>query len=225
MNNLGINLKKLRKSKGLNQDELAQILGVGKTTVSNYETGYTTPPSAMLRQLAAFFSVTVDQLLNGPIVTDPIGTSVIIDDPDVKKTTLKEPTATAYGERIIPVYATLLSENNDSALLYQIKLPDSLVGNGDFVGLKVSGDRMDRACLPDGSIAVIRRQSFVDEGDIIAVSVGDNPVFLCRYYRSGSLVILLSESNNPIYRPLIFSSQEQTYKIFGKVIKTIQSTF
>ena len=54
MNEFGLILKKLRKTKGLNQEELANILGVRKTTISNYETGYSAPSSATLRQIADY---------------------------------------------------------------------------------------------------------------------------------------------------------------------------
>jgi len=218
MNNLGLKLKKLRKEKGLNQDELAQILGVGKTTISNYETGYTRPPSAMIIQLADFFSVSTDYILND----DPIP-YVIDDTPSKIGSHLRENTAVAYGERNIPVYSSLSGDAKDASLLFQIKLPDAMIGGGDFMALKVSGDRMDRAALADGSIAVIRQQDFADNGDIIAVSLSGNPAFFSRYYLLEDAVVLLSESSNPIYKPVLLSPQDKNHKILGKVIKSIQS--
>lgn len=56
-------LKKLRISKGLNQNELAQILNVAKQTVSNWENGNRMPDSEMLVKIADFFDVSVDYLL------------------------------------------------------------------------------------------------------------------------------------------------------------------
>ncbi len=213
---LGLKLKKLRKAKGLNQDELAQILGVGKTTVSNYETGYTTPPSAMLLQLSVFFNVSLDEL-----TTDDID---IIETPE-ESNTFREGATDLSGEKIVPVYLSLSDAVPHAVPIHQFKFPVSFVGDGSFFGLKISGDRMDRAALPDGSIAIIRRQSIADDGEIMAVSLGDNPIFVCRFYRMGENITLFYESNNPVHRPLMINAREQGFKIHGKVVKSIQSIF
>jgi len=56
-------LKELRKKKKLTQDELAKLVNSKKTTISNYETGYSTPSNDMLTDLAKIFGVSVDYLL------------------------------------------------------------------------------------------------------------------------------------------------------------------
>ena len=51
----GENLKQLRTSRKLTQNELAKEFHVAKTTISNYETGYSVPDISLLVQLADFF--------------------------------------------------------------------------------------------------------------------------------------------------------------------------
>ena len=58
-------LQQLRKQKGLTQDELARELYVSRTAVSKWESGKGYPGIDSLRAIAAFFSVTVDELLSG----------------------------------------------------------------------------------------------------------------------------------------------------------------
>ena len=58
-------LQKLRKEKGLTQEELAQQLFVSRTAVSKWESGRGYPNIESLKDLAAFFSVTLDELLSG----------------------------------------------------------------------------------------------------------------------------------------------------------------
>ncbi|MBO5973358.1 MAG: helix-turn-helix transcriptional regulator [Clostridia bacterium] len=58
-------LQQLRKQKGLTQDELARELYVSRTAVSKWESGRGYPGIDSLRAIAAFFSVTVDELLSG----------------------------------------------------------------------------------------------------------------------------------------------------------------
>lgn len=56
-------LQKLRKQRGLTQEELAGALYVSRTAVSKWESGRGYPSLDSLKAIAAFFSVTVDELL------------------------------------------------------------------------------------------------------------------------------------------------------------------
>ena len=62
-------LKELRKNKGLNQDELAELINqqTGKsftrTTVSNYETGHSKPTLNITTAIANIFGVSIDYLM------------------------------------------------------------------------------------------------------------------------------------------------------------------
>lgn len=58
-----LKLKNLRLQKDINQADLGRIVGVGKTTISNYETGYSVPDLDILIKLAEYFQVTTDYLL------------------------------------------------------------------------------------------------------------------------------------------------------------------
>lgn len=59
----GDKLKELRISKNLSQDELGEILGVRKSSISNWETNKATPTYEILTKLAEYFNVTTDYLL------------------------------------------------------------------------------------------------------------------------------------------------------------------
>ena len=58
-------LQQLRKSKGMTQEELAQALYVSRTAVSKWESGRGYPSIDSLKEISAFFSVTIDDLLSG----------------------------------------------------------------------------------------------------------------------------------------------------------------
>ena len=65
---LNENIKKIRKSKGLSQEELAIKLNVVRQTVSKWENGLSVPDSNMLIMLADELDVTVNELLGEPVV-------------------------------------------------------------------------------------------------------------------------------------------------------------
>ena len=68
---LNENIKRIRKSKGLSQEELAIKLNVVRQTVSKWENGLSVPDSSMLIMLADELDSTVSELLGEPIV-EPI---------------------------------------------------------------------------------------------------------------------------------------------------------
>ncbi|MDR5659691.1 helix-turn-helix domain-containing protein [Serpentinicella sp. ANB-PHB4] len=63
MNTFGDQLKTLRKAKKLKQKDLATLLGVAQTTVANYENNSRFPGESVLKQIADFFQVSLDELL------------------------------------------------------------------------------------------------------------------------------------------------------------------
>lgn len=58
-------LKEIREAKGLTQQQLADMLGIRRNTVSRYETSEREPDQATLISLARILETTVDQLLTG----------------------------------------------------------------------------------------------------------------------------------------------------------------
>lgn len=57
-------LQELRKAKGMTQEELAEVLYVSRTAVSKWESGRGIPSIDSLKQISAFFSVSIDDLLS-----------------------------------------------------------------------------------------------------------------------------------------------------------------
>lgn len=62
---LSENLKRLRKAKGLTQEELAERLHVVRQTVSKWEKGTSVPDAELLIRLSEIFEVPVSTLLGG----------------------------------------------------------------------------------------------------------------------------------------------------------------
>lgn len=65
-------LKEARKRSKLTQEELAKMVKTKKTTISNYETGYSSPSNEMLNDLADALRVSADYLLGRTNDPSPI---------------------------------------------------------------------------------------------------------------------------------------------------------
>jgi transcriptional regulator with XRE-family HTH domain len=57
-------LIKKRKEKGITQDELADFIGVSKASVSKWEREQSYPDIALIPQLAAYFNISIDELMD-----------------------------------------------------------------------------------------------------------------------------------------------------------------
>ena len=58
-------LKRLRKEKGMTQEQFAEIMGVSGRTVSRWETGSNMPDLDILIQIADYYEVEIREILDG----------------------------------------------------------------------------------------------------------------------------------------------------------------
>ena len=63
MSNLPERMKALRKSRGLKQEEAAEMSGIGYMSYRRYETGTREPTVSSLWKIADFYGVSVDYLI------------------------------------------------------------------------------------------------------------------------------------------------------------------
>ena len=106
----GEKLQQLRKGKGLTQEELATALYVSRTAVSKWESGKGYPGIDSLKEIASFFSVSIDELLTSD--------KVIIIAESERKAKIKEIIASLFGAvdilavlcMILPFYPVVSNE-------------------------------------------------------------------------------------------------------------------
>ncbi len=102
-----------------------------------------------------------------------------------------------------------------------ISLPRQLVGEGDLMMLRVVGDSMIDAAIADGDLVVVRRESDVENGDIVAATFesdtsGDREATVKTIKRDAGHVWLMP--HNPAYVPIL--GDEAT--ILGKVVAVLR---
>ena len=70
MEYIGQNIKYLRKTKGLTQEELAKNIGVNRAMIGSYEENRAAPKLSVLQDIAYFFSVSIDNLIKTKLWED-----------------------------------------------------------------------------------------------------------------------------------------------------------
>jgi repressor LexA len=114
----------------------------------------------------------------------------------------------------VPIYA-------DESVEDVLPLPRQLVGEGDLIMLRVVGDSMIGAAIADRDWVVVRRETDIENGDIVAAMLvsdtsGDGEATVKMFRRSDGHVWLVPF--NPAYEPILGDQA----KIMGKVVAVLR---
>ena len=198
------NLKYLREKHGMEQIELANLLGrKSSSSISEWESGKYSPKIGVLSQIASIFHVELDDLMNKDLSFKP--TNLI----PIKQT------------KLIPVIGTIacgspiFAEQN---VIDTVAFPVELLPSGEVFFLKANGDSMEPD-IKNGSYVMIRKQEDVENGEIAAVLLnGDEDSTLKRVRKMGSTILL--EAINDAYEPYLVS-EDNPARIIGKAVKVL----
>lgn len=202
-------IKQLRKQNKWTQQDLANRLHVGKTTVSNYETGHSDPNIDMINQLSKIFEVSIGNLMGEPNDTvEMLGQAVTMN---------KYPYIDDYVSAGSPVNIEGMKD------VPNIYVPDELLGS--YAGskrlffLKVNGESMNKI-IPNGStIGVISYDSINDikNGDIVVYSTKESEYAVKYFYKDKNKLIFKPSSTYHYYYDKAFDINDNI-RIIGKVV-------
>lgn len=195
-------LRSLRKEKGLSLEQVAEMIGTSRQTIHRYETGVITNiPPDKIEALALVLETTPQHIMGWN--NDSISSYNNILAPKTKKLPILG--EIACGK---PIYA---EQEHESYVISNGNV------SADFC-LKARGDSMIGARIYDGDIVFIKSQSFVDNGEIAAVIIGDEATLKRVYYYPQEEKLILS-AENPRYAPLVYMGEElDRIRIIGKAI-------
>jgi repressor LexA len=196
-------LRALRNSKGLTQENLAEQIGVKRSTIAGYEapSKEREPDYRVASKLAAFFNVSMNYLLGYSDFPNPEVSGFV----HVGKT------------RLIPILKTLSpgvpdrAESNTEG--WEEVLEEDMEGGKDYFFWRVRDDAME-PLLRVGYLVLVREQPEVEDGEVAAVVVNGR-ASVRRVYTSGDVTVL--KSDNPASPPVISSRRE--VQIVGKVVE------
>ncbi|WP_242359323.1 XRE family transcriptional regulator [Lactococcus petauri] len=240
---VGAKIKSFRKNAKLNQQELAKKIGVGKTTISNYEVGIRSPKKAQLIKLAELFKVsiddffpTTDNLQSDDINDDSFSTlqkinelskkllpnqqekvlDYVVTQLNVQKNTAKED---YKNFNIRGIEASKNGQWHDENIIMDMQLPTNLIPDNYNDIVIILGDSM-RPHLEHGEILFIQTDNKkanleIEEGQLGLFNTSEG-IFI-KKYRHHYL-----ESLNSEFKHVFFKDDDQL-KTLGVVVKTIKN--
>lgn len=197
MMNTGELIKKLRKEKGMTQEELGKLLGKNRAAINKMESGATVNfKRDTLLKLSEIFNITVTDLLQS-------------DKPKPTHKRIPVLGKVAAGEPI---------EQVEDIIGYE-EIPFSLAETATYFALKIRGDSMEPR-MYDGDVVIVRQQECAENGDIVIASVNGKDATCKRFRKTDSGIMLISLNSK--YDPFVFSPEQVEslpIRILGKVVE------
>lgn len=194
---VGMRIEQRRKDLGITLDDIAQEIGVAKSTVQRYEKGTLGKVKLpVVEAIARVLDVNPAWLccksdeMNPVRHVHPLPSNIVPLQPMDKVPLVGQ---IACGEPI-------LAEQN---IEEYVDLPKHI--NADFA-LMCKGDSMIQAGIQEGDVVYIRKQATVENGQIAAVMVGDEEATLKRFYFDGHMIQLVAENRK--YPPKVFTGED-----------------
>ena len=199
----GANIRRLREQRGLTQEQLGKMVDVSRSTITQWERGWTTPRMGNVQLLAGALGVST-----ADIIADELPPSNAI-----KPTTAKP----AYAPLLGRVHAGKAQEPD--LLQDAIPVPYEIIKRhpqGYF--LQVEGDCMDNV-YPEGCYILIDPEQRPSNGSIAVVSIDGADYVMRRLYRGANTLILSPDSHNAEYEDMVFAATtEHTVEFHGTVV-------
>lgn len=193
---IGEKIRFLRQSKNINQEELAEYLGVTTQAVSRYELGDRKTDNDVLFKLADYFNVSINDFFP-PLNYD-----------NVKPIDLSDSIQ-------IPVFGTIKAGTPMEAqqdILEYVDIPKSwLRGGKSFYGLKISGDSMYPKYNENDIVIFENNEDYImaNKKDCAVMVNGWDATFKnVTLTDNGIILTPLNPNNSDGYLPTIYSKEQ-----------------
>lgn len=182
------NIKAFRLKQGLTQAELAAKLGVDRSSVTQWETGVTTPRMKVITKLSTLFNTTPSVLIS--------------DSSTLTKLPISGSTATLPLRTLGKVHAGVMDDDTICGD-EDVQVPERVVlAYPDAFLLRVEGNCMDRV-IPEGSHVVVVPHKVPTNGSIVVIRDDTYEAIMRRYYKGSSALMLSPDSYEEEYQDII----------------------
>lgn len=201
---LAENIRKFRTDADLTQAKLADLVGVTRATVTQWETGWSQPRMGAVEKLSEVLGVSMSEL---------------VDDSNIKRVpgaiTPTEPRK-AYLPLLDKVHAGDAQE--PQVFDERISLPYEVwERHRDGYFLQVEGQCMSKI-YPEGSYILIDPMQQPTNGSIAVVSIDGADYVMRRLYKGSSVLVLSPDSWEAGYEDIVIAGDDHTVEFVGSVV-------
>lgn len=207
---IGERIRQMRKDRHLRQSDLAKELGVRKTTISNYETGYSIPKREVLGKISKFFGVSMDYLCASTDETKKyLQTMETYHQMEEIPQYEYYPFSSSDGTYPRPrtIRATRVSRHHAQDTTFSTVVPDNA---------------MNRLRLCEGDEVLVKEQNYANVGQIVlAYLCRTGEVVIRRFYQNGQMITLMPDSTDRYYEPIMINVAEEPMEILGVISSAV----
>ncbi|QJD98149.1 LexA family transcriptional regulator [Mucilaginibacter robiniae] len=212
MSIISSNIKFLRKKKGLTQQQFADAIGIKRSLVGAYEEDRADPKYDLLKIIASYFEVTIDDFINETInekwAPKPKGNPA-----NLRVLSISVDRENNENIEMVPVKASAGYLNGYADPEYVAALPKfylPMFKQGTYRAFEIKGDSM--LPLPSGTVVIgeyVENWADVKVGETyVVVSKSEGVVYKRAGNRFRENKKLKLVSDNPIYEPYEISSDD-----------------
>lgn len=196
------NLRNIMNDRGITRNQMCSDLGFIYSTFSDWYNGKKYPRIDKIEMMANYFGIMKSDLIEDK--KTPLPTDAYPYNPTHRIPILGRISAG------LPLYA----EEQIEGYTYT-----ELNHGGEYFALRVHGDSMNALGINDGYLVIVRKQEYVDNGEVAIVMVDDDEATMKRFYNDGNTVTLMPQSTNPAHMPQIYNPRYTQIRVLGKVVE------
>lgn len=198
---IGDIIREMRIKRGLSQAQLGDLVGVGRSAISNYEKGFRIPDLEIAEKLADAFGVSFGDFVGGQELTDqelrnPLPTNV-------------RPISEMHHQHIPMIGTVAAGEPIYSPEELGVYVDSPMAADA---AITIQGDSM-APTYQDGDVVYIKCKPDIPEGAIAVVFLDDEATLKHVYKRPTGLTLI---SDNPAHAPIMVEFEDYaSVRIFG----------
>ena len=187
-------LKYLRESHNHTQQHLADLLGVQKSSISNYETGRSYPKRMVLLKLAQIYNVPPSSFLETEEPAKIASPNLFVDP--IKKVFVYK----SFSDCLL---------NTATSAEYCISIPTDLIGTGEYKAF----------VSPSGSIVIVDATSSPSPGDTVFARSESGEIIYGKYCKNASSVAIISKYIGEKEETAVFDIKKDILTILAIAVK------
>lgn len=202
---IGTIIKNRRLELNLTLEDVGNAVGVGKSTVKKWEDGFISNMKRdKISALAQILNLNPVTLITGEQL-ETLPANMTLYNPIMHKIPILGDIAAG-----LPIF----SEENYEGYTYT-----ELNHGGKYFALRIKGDSMTAANIPDGSLVTVRIQPEVENGEIAAVRINNDSFTVKRFKQDKNIITLMPQSYNPEHQVQVYDLKKDKVDIIGKIME------